>query len=434
MDPNGLAFDTEAMLAGLRPWVECESPTWDAAAVERMLDLAAAELARMGATIERLPGTMGFAGCVRATPAASATRPRHPRHGPSRHRAPGRHAGGAAVAPRRATAPTGPGIMDMKGGVYAALEALRRAGRAGIATALPVTVLLTPDEEVGSPSTRALIEAEAARHRAVLIPEPAQQNGGVTTGRYAIARFDLRATGRPSHAGARLAEGRSAIARDGAADPRDRGDDHARLHVQRRRGPWRAVGQLRGDHLRRRGAQHGQAAGRSRPRRRPHAGAHAPRRGYRLRGHARRHPAGLGSQPGHHGALRAGPGDRARRSASPCRMAAPAAARTATSPARLACRRWTGSASRAPGCTRSTSTSRVDSLPRRGRLLAGLLAERGWLMQIGAVRGRPGRSPATLHLRARASSALLAFLVLPASLGCRPGRCSRGISARRRCW
>ncbi len=76
---------------------------------------------------------------------------------------------------------------------------------------LPVTVLLTSDEEVGSPSTRDLIEAEAARHRYVLVPEPARPDGGVVTGRYAIARFNLEATGRPSHAGARLAEGRSAI-------------------------------------------------------------------------------------------------------------------------------------------------------------------------------------------------------------------------------
>ena len=45
----------------------------------------------------------------------------------------------------------------------------------------------------------------------VLVPEPARPDGGVVTGRYAIARFNLRATGKPSHAGARLADGRSAI-------------------------------------------------------------------------------------------------------------------------------------------------------------------------------------------------------------------------------
>jgi glutamate carboxypeptidase len=105
----------------------------------------------------------------------------------------------------------GPGIYDMKGGNYLALEAIRLLARAGRATKRPVTMLLTSDEEVGSPSTRDVIEAEAARHRYVLVPEPARPDGGVVTGRYAIARFNLEATGRPSHAGARLSEGRSAI-------------------------------------------------------------------------------------------------------------------------------------------------------------------------------------------------------------------------------
>ena len=70
MNPANLPFDSEAMLQGLRGWVECESPTWDAGAVERMLDIAAREMAIMGATIERIAGRQGFAGCVRARLAA----------------------------------------------------------------------------------------------------------------------------------------------------------------------------------------------------------------------------------------------------------------------------------------------------------------------------------------------------------------------------
>src|SRR5215475_5985936 len=66
MNPANLPFDSEAMLAGLRTWVECESPTWDAPAVERMLDIAARDMAIMGASIERIAGRQGFAGCVRA--------------------------------------------------------------------------------------------------------------------------------------------------------------------------------------------------------------------------------------------------------------------------------------------------------------------------------------------------------------------------------
>src|SRR4249919_3591298 len=66
MNPANLPFDSEAMLQGLRSWVECESPTWDAPAVERMLDIAARDMAIMGASIERIAGRQGFAGCVRA--------------------------------------------------------------------------------------------------------------------------------------------------------------------------------------------------------------------------------------------------------------------------------------------------------------------------------------------------------------------------------
>jgi glutamate carboxypeptidase len=211
MDPNDLPFDTNAMLDGLRIWVECESPTFDAAAVNRMMDIASHMLVLTGAHIERVPGRKGFADCVRARfPHATPNAPGilvmghldtvHPIG--TLAKLPFRHKDDRAW---------GPGILDMKGGNYAAIEAIHQLARANVATKLPVTVLLTSDEEVGSPSTRELIEAEAARHRYVLVPEPARADGGVVTGRYAIARFNLQATGRPSHAGARLAEGRSAI-------------------------------------------------------------------------------------------------------------------------------------------------------------------------------------------------------------------------------
>ena len=66
MNPANLPFDSEAMLEGLRTWVECESPTWDAGAVNRMLDIAARDMAIMGATIERIGGRQGFGGVIRA--------------------------------------------------------------------------------------------------------------------------------------------------------------------------------------------------------------------------------------------------------------------------------------------------------------------------------------------------------------------------------
>jgi glutamate carboxypeptidase len=206
-----LPFDAETMLAGLKAWVECESPTFDASAVNRMMRLAAGDLESLGAKIETIPGRMNLGDCVRASlPHPSAGEPGvlilghldtvHPVG--TLAKLPWRRGGGRCY---------GPGILDMKGGNYLALEALRQLARAGIATPLPVTVLFTSDEEIGSPSTRDLIEAEAKKHRYVLVPEPGRIDGGIVTGRYAIARFNMEAIGRPSHAGASLAEGRSAI-------------------------------------------------------------------------------------------------------------------------------------------------------------------------------------------------------------------------------
>jgi glutamate carboxypeptidase len=211
-----LPFETDTILSRLRPWVECESPTFDAAAVDRMMDLAARDLAMLGARIERIPGRMGFGGCVRARfphPAGDAPGILILAHLDTVH-----PVGTLKLLPFRREEGRcyGPGICDMKGGTLLAVEAIRELARAGIPTSRPVTVLLTPDEEVGTPSTRDLIEAEAARHAVVLVPEPGRPEGdspmgGLVTGRYAIARFNLRTTGRPSHAGAKLSDGRSAI-------------------------------------------------------------------------------------------------------------------------------------------------------------------------------------------------------------------------------
>ena len=211
MNLLNLPFDAEAMLAGLKPWIECESPSYDASAVNRMMDLAAYDLAA-SAMVERIPGRMGFGGSLRARfPHADFGKPGILIAG---HMDTVHPVGTLEVLPFRREGEIcyGPGIMDMKGGNYVSIEAIRQLSRAGLQTPLPVTILFTPDEEVGTPSTRELIEAEAARNKYVLVPEPAREDGGVVIGRYAIARFNLRTIGKPSHAGARLDEGRSAIA------------------------------------------------------------------------------------------------------------------------------------------------------------------------------------------------------------------------------
>ncbi len=211
MDLSALPVSSENALKRLKLWVETESPTFDRAAVNRMMDVAASDLAALGACVTRVEGTKGFGDSLVA-------RFPHPRadepgilvmgHLDTVH-----PLGTLEALPFRLDGERcyGPGILDMKGGCVAALEAISSLGQAGIETPLPMTVLLTSDEEVGTPSNRALIEKEAARHKYVLVPEPALGKGDVVTGRYAIARFDLEARGRPSHAGQSLADGRSAI-------------------------------------------------------------------------------------------------------------------------------------------------------------------------------------------------------------------------------
>jgi len=212
MDLKQLPFNTEEMLAGLKPWVECESPTYDASAVDRMMDLASYDLAAAGAEIERIPGRMGFGGSVRARfPHKDFGKPGilicgHMDYCPSSG-----HTESQSMAHRK-WALLRPRYSGYEGRKLRQPRSYPPAARAGLETPLPITFLLTPDEEVGTPSTRELIEAEARKNKYVLVPEPARQDGGAVTGRYAIARFNVKTIGRPSHAGYLLKEGRSAIA------------------------------------------------------------------------------------------------------------------------------------------------------------------------------------------------------------------------------
>lgn len=211
MNATDLPFDTETMLEGLKRWVECESPTFNPVAVNRMMDLVEADLREAGATVTRFPGPPGLGDCLRGDFP-------HPRQGEPgilvmSHLDTVHPVGTLKALPFRREEGRcyGPGILDMKGGAFAGLQAIIALAKAGIETPLPVSVLYTSDEEIGSPGTRELIMEQASQHRFVLVPEPGRPGNGVVTGRYAIARFNLLAEGRPSHAGATLKDGRSAI-------------------------------------------------------------------------------------------------------------------------------------------------------------------------------------------------------------------------------
>ncbi|AXK31671.1 M20 family peptidase [Streptomyces armeniacus] len=100
---------------------------------------------------------------------------------------------------------TGPGVFDMKSGLVLALQALRAAGRTG-----HVRLLVTGDEEVGSTTSRALVEEAARDCAAVLVLEPGL-DGALKTARKGGAMYRVEVTGRAAHAGLEPERGVNAL-------------------------------------------------------------------------------------------------------------------------------------------------------------------------------------------------------------------------------
>lgn len=100
---------------------------------------------------------------------------------------------------------TGPGVFDMKAGIVILAEALDL-----LRGTTDVAVLLTSDEEIGSPTSRALIEREARRAGSVLVLEPSL-DGAVKTARKGAGIYRLEMRGRAAHAGLEPWAGRSAL-------------------------------------------------------------------------------------------------------------------------------------------------------------------------------------------------------------------------------
>lgn len=105
----------------------------------------------------------------------------------------------------------GPGVFDMKAGIGLGMLAVRAVTETGAAVPHRIVMLLTTDEEIGSRASRAAIEEEARRSRAVLVLEPALPGGAVKTSRKGCGQFELRVTGIAAHAGVDPRAGASAI-------------------------------------------------------------------------------------------------------------------------------------------------------------------------------------------------------------------------------
>lgn len=99
---------------------------------------------------------------------------------------------------------TGPGCFDMKAGIVQGLWAV-----ASLADRSGVTLLLTSDEELGSPTSRTLVEESALGARAVLVLEPSI-GGALKTARKGTSNYRLDITGRAAHAGLEPEKGANA--------------------------------------------------------------------------------------------------------------------------------------------------------------------------------------------------------------------------------
>jgi glutamate carboxypeptidase len=101
---------------------------------------------------------------------------------------------------------SGPGVFDMKGGIVTAIHAV-----ASLADRDGVELLFTCDEEVGSLTSRRLIEERAAACGRTLVLEPAADGGAVKIGRKGVGMFDVDIIGRAAHAGLEPEKGINAL-------------------------------------------------------------------------------------------------------------------------------------------------------------------------------------------------------------------------------
>jgi glutamate carboxypeptidase len=203
-------FDPQTILSGIRRWVEIETPTEAPEQVNRLASLVAEGYRDLPVAIERIAGRGGCGDhlVVRSSWGQDAPGILVLSHLDTVHpigfieRLPFSIQGDSAF---------GPGIYDMKGGAYLAYHAFAKLCAAGDRSPLGITQLFTSDEEIGSPTSRALVEAEGRKAKYVLVTEPARDGGKIVTGRKGVGRFEVFIKGVPAHAGTRPEDGRSAV-------------------------------------------------------------------------------------------------------------------------------------------------------------------------------------------------------------------------------
>ena len=200
----------DAMVATIRELVEIESPSDDKAAVDRLSQIVARKFSDLGgATKFHQANEFGnhlqvdFSGKSSAKPVLLLGHYDTVYSLGTLSTMPCRVADGKLM---------GPGVLDMKCGIALMLQALVGLKDWHGELPRPVTVLLVSDEEVGSDSSRAITESLAQKSAAVLVLEPSYGlDGKVKTARKGVGEYQVKVTGKASHAGLDFQKGVNAI-------------------------------------------------------------------------------------------------------------------------------------------------------------------------------------------------------------------------------
>ena len=198
-------------LAALAAFVEHESPSRDKARLDPLASAIAGRFAAIGGRAEVIANPEGgnhvlvrFSGGARDDARPALLLGHYDTVWP---------AGTLAKMPFRVEAGRafGPGVFDMKASLVEAEFAFDGLARLRLALPRPVIVLITSDEEVGSPTSRALIEETARGCEYALVLEPPLADGSLKTARKGVGHFVVEVEGKSAHAGVEPAKGASAI-------------------------------------------------------------------------------------------------------------------------------------------------------------------------------------------------------------------------------
>jgi glutamate carboxypeptidase len=197
------------MLAEVRALVEHESPSGDKPALDALADLLDERLTALGCAVGRIRNehggdilsaaflSSGDGPCTMVLGHFDTVWPK----------------GTLETMPVRVDGERmhGPGVYDMKANLAMILAVLDAFQTLGARPPRPLHVMLTSDEEVGSPCSRIWIERMASEAAYVLVPEPPLTDGGLKTARKGVGRFTIKVQGKAAHAGVAPEAGASAI-------------------------------------------------------------------------------------------------------------------------------------------------------------------------------------------------------------------------------